>query len=313
MAIFLAIMCLLLAGPMCEDCYADSAGQAGALKVILDTDIGDDVDDAYALALITSLPSARILGVTTAFGETDKRAEVAAKLLSVIGRTDIPIHAGRKGEHKTSRQYEWARGFRSRAIKKETAVEFMRRQILRNPGEVELIAVGPLTNIGDLLSQHPDVKPKIKRIVIMGGAVYAGYNNQGPPIPEWNIKCDPAAARILFSSGVPLTMAGLESTSMMQLDEERQKRLFAAGTPLTDALAALTILWGNKIPVLFDPVAVAFALGHPFSDTEQARIAVEADGLTKIVQGTPNATVLVKPRKDAFLDWYVGTVAGAGK
>ena len=121
------------------------------------------------------------------------------------------------------------------------------------------------------------------------------------------------ADEILFTSGVPLTMAGLESTSMMQLDEERQKRLFAAGTPLTDALAALTNIWGNKIPVLFDPVAVAYALGHRFSDTEQAYITVESDGLTKISQGTANATVLVKPRKDAFLDWYVGTVGGAGR
>src|SRR5687768_10032606 len=259
-----------------------SPANAQAEKVILDTDIGDDVDDAYALALLTSLPNARILGVTTAFGQTAERAEVAAKLLSIIGRKEIPVYAGRRGEHKIGRQYDWARGFRSSAIKKETAIAFMRSQILRNPGEVTLIAVGPLTNLGDLLSQHPEVKPKIKRIVIMGGAVYAGYNNQGPPIPEWNIKCDPQAAMVVYSGGVPLTMAGLEATSMMQLDEERQKRLFASGKPLTDALAALTILWGNKIPVLFDPVAVAYALGHRFAETEHVGVSVERDGLTKL-------------------------------
>src|SRR5687768_9898999 len=89
-------------------------------KVILDTDIGDDVDDAYALALLTSLPNARILGVTTAFGQTAERAEVAAKLLSVMGRKDIPVYAGRRGEAEIRRQYEWARGFRSAAIKKES-------------------------------------------------------------------------------------------------------------------------------------------------------------------------------------------------
>ncbi len=299
--------CCLIVGALCA---ADSEPQH---KVILDTDIGDDVDDAYALALLTSLPNARILGVTTAFGQTAERAEVAAKLLSVIGRKDIPVYAGRRGAAEIRRQYDWARGFRAGAIKKQSAVAFMRSQILRNPGEVTLIAVGPLTNLGDLLTQHPEVKAKIKRIVIMGGAVYAGYSNQGPPIPEWNIKCDPQAAKVVFSSGVPLTMAGLEATSMMQLDEERQKRLFAAGKPLTDPLAALTNLWGNKIPVLFDPVAVAFALGHRFAESEYVGVNVETDGLTKLTSGTPNATVLVKPRKDAFLDWYVDTVAGSLK
>ena len=282
-------------------------------KVILDTDIGDDVDDAYALALLASLPNARILGVTTAFGQTAERAVVAAKLLSVMGRREIPIHAGRRGPAEIRRQYDLARGFRSRAIKKEPAIAFMRRQILGNPGEVTIIAVGPLTNVGDLLSQHPDIKPKLKRIVIMGGAVYAGYNNQGPPIPEWNIKSDPQAAKVVFSSGVPLTMAGLEATSMMQLDEERQKRLFAAGKPVTDALAALTILWGNKIPDLYDPVAVAIALGHPFTDTENVGVSVADDGLTKLTGAAPNATVLVRPRKDAFLDWFVQTVGAAPK
>ena len=282
-------------------------------KVIFDTDIGDDVDDAYALALLMSLPNAKVLGVTTAFGQTAERAEVAAKLLTIIGRKDVAVYAGRRGDARIGRQYEWARGFRSGAIKKQSAVEFMRSQILRDPGNVTLLAVGPLTNLGDLLSQHPEVKGKIKRIVIMGGAVRSGYNNQGPPTPEWNIKCDPAAARTVFTSGVPLTMAGLESTSMMQLDEERQKRLFAAGAPVTDALAALTILWGNKIPTLFDPVAVGHAFGHTFAETEGVAVQIENDGLTKLVSGSPNATLLVKPRKEAFLDWYVATVAGAAK
>src|SRR5262249_19885612 len=155
------------------------------------------------------------------------------------------------------------------SIKPEEAVNFMLREILRSPGEVTLVAVGPLTNVGDLLTRFPESKSKLKQIVIMGGAVFSGYNGQKNPVPEWNIKCDPQAARAVYSSGVPLVMAGLESTSMMVLDAERQKKLFAHGTPMTDALAALTNLWGNSFPVLFDPVAVAYALGHAFADTEK--------------------------------------------
>jgi purine nucleosidase len=278
-------------------------------KVILDTDIGDDVDDAYALALIASLPNVKLLGVTTAFGETTKRAELAAKLLKTMGRSDVPVYAGRQGEFPIKRQYEWAKGFRSRSLRSGEAVDFMRREIERAPGEVTLIAIGPLTNLGDLLTRYPDVKTKIKRIVIMGGAVYVGYNSQAPPVPEWNIKCDPAAARVVYDGGIPMVMAGLEVTAMLQLDAERQKRLFGYGTPMTDALAALTNLWGHTTPTLFDPMAVAYALGHRFCESEQRRVVVEEDGTTRITEGTPNVTVLIKPQKEAFLDWYVDSLA----
>lgn len=284
-----------------------AVAQTGAQKVILDTDIGDDVDDAYALALLASLPNAKIIGVTTAFGETGKRAEIAAKLLKVLGKPEVPVCAGRPNGNKIGRQYEWAKGFRSKSIRAEPAVEFMHREIDRAPGEITLIPVGALTNVGDLLTKYPDVKGKIKQIVIMGGAVYSGYQG-GPVGPEWNIKCDPVAARTVFGSGIQVTMAGLEVTSMMQLDPERQKRLFAKGTPVTDALAALTILWGNNVPTLFDPVAVAYALGHPFAEGDKVHIEVEESGLTKAGSGPQTVTVLKNPRKDAFLDWYVETV-----
>ncbi len=274
-------------------------------KIILDTDIGDDIDDAYALALAATLPNAKLLGVTTTFGETQKRAELAAKLLHVYGRDDVPVYAGRAGSAKMGRQYEWAQGFRSKQLQSEEAVVFLKRTIEKYPGQVTLIGIGALTNIGDLLTRYPEVKPKIKKIVIMGGAVYIGYNNQTPAVPEWNIKCDPAAAKVVYSSFVPLVMAGLEVTTMMQFDGERQKRLFAAGNPTTDALAALTNLWGNGTPTQFDSVAIAYALGYRFSDAETQHVSVEDSGLTRITEGrSANVTVLVHPQKEAFLDWF---------
>ncbi len=273
-------------------------------KVILDTDIGDDIDDAYALALVVSLPNAKLLGVTTTFGETQKRAELAAKLLHVYGRDEVPVYAGLVGAAKMGRQYEWAAGFRSPSLKSSGATLFLKNTIEKNPGQVTLVGIGALTNIGDLLTRFPEVKPKIKRIVIMGGSVYLGYNNQAPAGVEWNIKCDPPAAKIVYGSGVPLVMAGLEVTTMMQFDAERQKRLFAAGIPMTDALAALTNLWGGNTPTQYDSVAVAYALGYSFSDKEERHVEVGADGLTKITDGPPNVTVLIHPQKEAFLDWF---------
>ncbi|MGC8668647.1 MAG: nucleoside hydrolase [Chthonomonadales bacterium] len=300
------LVCALLGAAIGSASSSLDAG-APAQKVILDTDIGDDVDDAYALTLLASMPGVKLLGVTTTFGQTAERAQIAAKLLQRLGKPEIPVCAGRRGPSAIGTQYAWAQGFASRAIQREDAVEFMRRQIEANPGEVTLIAIGPLVNLGDLLTRHPEVKAHIRQIVIMGGAVYQGYDG-GKPTAEWNIRCDPAAAKVVFQSGVPLTMAGLEATAMLKLEADRLKRLYSYGTPATDALAALTYLWGRTTPVLYDPMAVAYGTGHVFCRTEHQHVEVEDDGTTRITPGTPNVTVLVDPRKDEFLDWYVSAV-----
>lgn len=283
------------------------AGSAAAQqeKVILDTDIGDDIDDAYALALLMNQPNMKVLGVTTAFGPTRERAEIAAKLLNVMGRADVPVYAGRGGTGKIGHQHDWAAGYAGKNLKPGKAVDFMRAEIDRSPGQVTICAIGPLTNVGDLLTFYPASRSRIKRIVIMGGAVYVGYGTNPKPEPEWNIRCDVKAARAVYDSGVPVVMAGLEVTAMMQLEKDRRMKVAAVGTPTTDALMALTYLWEQQTPTLFDPVAVAYACGHKFSDEEQKRVVVEENGLTRVVDGAPNTTILIKPRKDEFLDWYV--------
>ncbi|MBV9469917.1 MAG: nucleoside hydrolase [Abitibacteriaceae bacterium] len=306
---------LLFCGSLCLNSVPALAATANGSnanqkpqKVILDTDIGDDIDDAYALALVTSLPNVKLLGVTTTFGQTRERAQLAAKLLHLMGRDDVPVYAGRQGTAKIGAQYQWVQGFAAKPLRNGAAVEFLKRELDRAPGEVTLIGIGALSNYGDLLTRYPEVKTKIRRIVIMGGAVHVGYNNQPPATPEWNIKCDPVAAQVVYSSGVPLVMAGLEVTTMMQLNEARRKKIYAYGTPTTDALSALTALWGNGTPTLYDPVAVAYALGYSFSDSEQQNVVVEKDGLTRIADGPAHVTVLVNPRKEAFLDWYVAAL-----
>lgn len=306
-AIIIAALCLLV-----RPCYAAPSAATPATvflgKVILDTDIADDIDDAYGLALLATTPGVKLLGVTTTFGETGKRAQIAVKLLAALGRSDVPVCAGRPGTSAIGRQYDWARGFRSPALRSEDAVAFLKAQIDHAPGQITLIGIGPLINLGDLLTRYPEVKPKIRRIVLMGGAVYTGYSGHAPAGPEWNISRDPAAARVVFTSGVPLVMAGLEVTAMLQLDAERQKRIFADGTPGTDALAALTNLWGRGTPTLFDAAAVAYALGHGFCDQERDHVVVDDNGLTRITEGLPNVTVLIHPHPDQFLDWYVSTL-----
>src|SRR5437588_11146139 len=113
----------LLAILVCVMCRVAMA--QAPIKIVLDTDIGDDIDDAYALALLVAQPDVKLLGVTTAFGQTRERAELAAKLLKAMGRGDVPVCAGRRGDHKIGRQYEWACGFRSKALRDEEAAEFI--------------------------------------------------------------------------------------------------------------------------------------------------------------------------------------------
>ena len=162
----LSILMGLLMLPLDRPAAAQEPTALPTEKIVLDTDIGDDIDDAYALALILNLPNAKLLGVTTTFGETQKRAELAAKFLHVCGRDDVPVYAGRAGTSQIRRQYEWAQGFRSPSLKSGDAALFLKNTLDKNPGQVTLVGIGALTNIGDLLTRFPEVKPKIKRIVI---------------------------------------------------------------------------------------------------------------------------------------------------
>ena len=208
-----------------------SGEQPNLEKVILDTDIGSSVDDAYALTLLVSLKKAKLLGVTTVSGATDRRAQLAAKLLMKLGSSDVPVYAGQISDRPMNAQIEWAHDFHSQSLKTGSAIDFLHKQIQDSPGEITLIAIGPLTNLGQLFIRHPETAQQIKRIVVMGGAVNVGYSGEPPAVPEHNIASDPVSARIVLQSGARLVMAGLDATAVVQLDEGRRKR-FRSAPPL---------------------------------------------------------------------------------
>ena len=274
-------------------------------KVIFDTDIADDIDDAYALGLLLQVPNVKLLGVTTPFGDTAGRVKVAAKLLEVFDRKDVPVYAGRASVVERRPQFDWAKEFTSKSIKTEPAIEFMKREIVKSPKQITIIAVGPLTNIGDLITKYPELKSKIKQIVIMGGSFYLGYNLKPPVNAEWNIHCDPDAARTVFHSGIPVVCAGLEVTTMMVLDPDRQQQFRDWKTKGTGAITELQHLWDPRAaPTLFDPVAVAWATGFKFGKEESVHLDVDDQGVTRITEGSPKVTILIEPQKEAFLNWY---------
>ncbi len=281
--------------------------------VIFDTDIGTDIDDAYALAALIDRPGIELVGVTTVSSDAVARARLAAKLLAVAGGkwSSVPVYAGISTPTQYMKQVEWAAGFSSPSLHESGGVEFMRRELNRRPGEITLIAVGELTNVAALLESEPGIAKKIRAISLMGGAVYRGYAPGSKPEPEWNIKSNAKAARIVFTSGVPLLVAPLDSTADLKLTPEMRVRIFTRGKPLNDALGALdqiwryTNHWKGDLPTLFDVLAVDLVDARPPYELKQLRIEVSEDGMTRPVEGAPNAGIALSVEPSAYLERFV--------
>jgi inosine-uridine nucleoside N-ribohydrolase len=280
--------------------------------VILDTDIGTDIDDAFALALIIDSPELELLGVTTVAGDTQARARLAAKMLWEAGGAwrKVPVYAGRPGTAQPIDQTRWADGFTSPSLHMSGAVDFMKAEINRQPGKVTIIAIGELTNVAALLKSDPSMARKIGRIALMGGSIARGYGPDSKPEAEWNIKSNPEAAQTVFSSGVPLLVAPLDVTAMLQLDAAGRRRVFTHLTPVINALTILYHLWGNETPTLFDPMAVAMLIDPNSCETQQLAVEVDAQGFTRVAGGKPaDATVGMHADPKKFFEFYLKRVA----
>ncbi|HVW01614.1 MAG TPA: nucleoside hydrolase, partial [Planctomycetaceae bacterium] len=288
---------------------------AERVPLLLDMDIGTDVDDAFALALVLASPELELRGVTTVGRDAEDRAWMTCRMLTAVGRREVPVAWGT--DPQPNEEINWQIQYRrhpavifNRTSKpvKQSAVELLYEQLKADPGKITLAAVGPLTNVAALLKQHPDCKPWIKRIVIMGGSVRVGYAPKSPIEPEWNIKLDPPAAQTVFTSGIPIVVAPLDSTAMLKLEEPLRKKLFAACTPLTYQIQALYQMWMNPTPTLFDPAAIALCYSEQFFTMEDLHLDVDNQGFTRIGPGAPNARVATTVQGPEFLKWYVDVV-----
>jgi inosine-uridine nucleoside N-ribohydrolase len=307
---FIPVLILFLClGPV----RSSQAQSPAPQPVILDTDIGDDIDDAFALALALQSPEVKILGITTEYGDTELRARLTDRYLAAVGRKDIPVAAGVPTAHdNVFTQAAYAQ--REPARKHADGVKFILDEIRKHPGEVTIIAIGPEGNLGAAIKQDAATFRKVKRVVLMGGSVYRGYGDNRPPEPEWNIKLDPAAAKALFTSGVPLFVMPLDSTQV-KLPAQDQQKIFSFGSPLTDQLTLLYHQWVAHTdnhapnPTLFDPVAVTYAMHPELCPAKPLRIEVDEKGMTKPVEGEPNAQVCLQSDEKGFLDLLLSRVA----
>ena len=286
---------------------ATAQGATPTVPVIFDTDIGTDIDDAYALADLMHRPELELVGVTTVSGDTVARARLAAKLLAAAGAKPVPVYAGVPGSTQYMKQVDWANGYAAPNLHAAGAVEFMRREVDARPGRITLIAVGELTNVAALLASEPGIAKKIRAVALMGGSLYRGYAAGSKPEPEWNIKSNAAAARAVFTSGVPLLIAPLDSTADLKLTPEMRVQLFSRGTALNDALASLNSVWRHtntwkaENPTLFDVLAVEIAVPRQPYALTALHVEVADDGLTRPADGAPNAQVALAVDADAFM------------
>lgn len=284
-------------------------------KIALDTDIGDDIDDAFALALALVSPEMQIVGIETGWGDTQLRAALVERLLSETGHPGIAVAQGITTQSKTAfSQAAWARGGPTEKARPK-AVDWLLEQIRHNPGELTLIAIGPLTNLGAAIDKDPAAFHKLKRIVLMGGSIRRRYGDMGyapdrGPEPEYNIVCDVAAAQKVFASGVPIFMMPLDSTQL-KLDEVKRQLLFSAGTPVTNVLAALYYQWGGQTPTLFDVMAVAYVLDPSLCPTQTMHIEIDREGYTRRTEGPANAAVCLDSDSEQFFRFIIPRLMGA--
>jgi len=284
-------------------------------KIIIDTDIGDDVDDAFAVVLALRSPELEILGITTTFGDTETRAKLVDRLLGEVNRLDIPVAVGAPTPTSANdlfTQRRYAEGAHFARLSHPKAVDFILEQIRRHPGEITLIAIGPLMNVGAAIDKAPETFRKLRRVVLMGGSIYRGYGDVGyfpphGPQAEWNVLNDIPSARKLFASGVPLYVMPLDSTQL-KLDEVRRAILFRSGTPLTDALTLLYHEWGQETPTLFDVMTVAYILNPKLCPVQAMHIRVDDKGFTRPENGAPNAQVCLDSDAEGFFRLYISRV-----
>lgn len=306
---------LIISAALCRAQSATPGTSATAEKIIIDTDIGDDVDDAFAVALALRSPELQIVGISTTFGDTETRAKLLDRLLGEAGRTDIPVAAGAPthGESNLT-QRRYAEGGHFARASHPQAVDFILDQIRRHPGGITLVAIGPLVNVGALIDKDPETFRRLHRVVLMGGSIERGYGDLGfskqhGPEAEWNIKNDIPSAQKLFASGVPVFMMPLDSTQL-KLDEVKRDVLFQAGTPLTDSLTLLYHEWGQQTPTLFDVMTIAYILDARLCPVKPMHITVDEKGFTRAGPGAPNAQVCLDSDSDAFFRFYIPRVSG---
>jgi len=298
-----------------------SAGLPRRLPVILDTDIGDDIDDTWALAMLLRCPRLDLRLVTTTHGKAEYRARLAARLLSTAGRSGVPVGLGAGGLDGSGKQAAWVESYdlaRHGGPVHRDGVQALIDTIMASPEPVTLIAIGPSETVAAALAREPAIAGRA-RFVGMQGAVFRGYQG-GPVCPEWNVRADVAAARVaLLAPWREAVITPLDTCGLVRLRGARLECLKRAEDALVQAVLENWRLWSGQAAlaeltetsVLFDTVAVYLAgPGEtPLLERVPLRLGILDDGTTAVDPGGALFSVATAWRDlEAFEDLLVETL-----
>jgi purine nucleosidase len=249
-------------------------------KILLDTDIGSDIDDAVCLAYLLANPACELLGITTVTGEAVKRAQMASALCKLAGK-EVEIYPGSElpilipQNQPLAPQAEALRDWpHQEKFPEGQAISFLRETIRANPGEVTLLTIGPLTNIGLLFRVDPKIPRLLKGLVVMCGVFTNRLAGVGPL--EWNAMGDPHASAIVYQSPVPVHRSvGLDVTCQVQMPAAEVRQRFQKG--LLPLVLNFAEVWFRNSPVLtfHDPLAAATLFDEQICGFEHGSVEVE--------------------------------------
>ena len=268
---------------------------APKIPVILDTDIGGDIDDTWALALLLRSPELDVKLVVSDTGDTEYRSKIIARMLEVAHRTDIPLGVGIRQSTQGGPQSAWVAGYdlaRYPGKVFRDGVDAIVRTIKDSPQPVTLICIGAVPNIKAALERSPEIAQRV-RFVGMHGSVRLGYGGKPTPDAEANVVSDVAAAKVVFSASWPMTITPLDTCGLVRLSGENYRKVAASTDPLARAVIENYETWRRagdpkaKEPAtasstLFDTVAIHLAHSHDWLRMEELPIVISDDGFTRI-------------------------------
>ncbi len=286
-------------------------------RLLLDTDIGTDVDDCLALALILRSPEIQLEGVTCVYGDVELRARMVLKMLQLAGREDVPVCMGSRNPLLGLRPVYWAGhegkgmlepGDEALTPSQEYAADFIARTVMENPGQIHLLAIGPLTNVALAFLREPRLADNLAGLTVMAGAI-RGRGGFDLPYVEHNVRSDPEAAHIVFSSGVRVRMVPLDVTMRVAIRRHGVDRIRQGGTPFHELVARQVELYPHfaehGFTYLHDPLAAASIVRPELLAFESLHIDVELAG-----SYTAGAT-LARQESDALINADVALAVDA--